>query len=434
MKTFRAFFLAVYLIPLLGFLCVLGFNAALDPDHLFSQRGDYPFIAAGQRDSKIAGILNSYDVRNIVVGASLMNNTIPSEVEAATGWVDVYLLAKDASGIEPLSAITRYALRKHDIQNVVFALQPDQLARPSGADDTGMYLYDGNPLNDIKAFAQLPAEVIKSSRESHQQRQALASSLSPAPSDMEILSASRDLNANYMTRFFRDFNRPLFISAISDAGAVAQEVAEADKKNVIENYAHYIKPLVENNKNTQFHFLFPPGGFFSKRPYRKLYGFAVKFLVDELSNYPNVKIYGFMNDAFNADLRLYKDYDHFHVEVTRFMIQSLAKGDHLLTAKNIGAYLRDYDRILGNYKIPPLWRTEKSGNARDPYPVSAAITPRKAISPTMMPRSWSGATGSARRSITASPAPLTLPKSAMSISTSRPGPRWMPRGRCWRTI
>ena len=380
MNPFKKFSLTLIIAPFLALAGVVILNLSLDPDHIFSKGHDYPFFSRGLQFYKNAGVINNYDIKNIIIGGSLMDNLIPSEVEAAMGWHDVYSLSLDGANQKDIADVTAYALRKHHIENVIISLQPERLAKPTaaldglggGAKNFG-YLYDDNRLNDLMVFVQAPQYYTRAFFRGKNQRKGINTKIFPSFQDKELLTASKDLYAHYMG-YYRHYNRPLFISSLGIAEKDPLPLTEAEKQSLSRNFALYVEPLIKNNPGTRFCIVIPPGTFLSKQGVRNIFPHALKFAVEKLSQYPNVKIYGFANDPFNADLRLYSDLVHYHIEIARFMIQSLAHDNHRLTPKNIDNYIKQFDQTIAQYKVPASWKTHYYKNGDGPYPKEGYIT------------------------------------------------------------
>lgn len=380
MTKFKKFFLTAVLVPCLCLLAMFCVNISLDPDHIISKRGIYPFCAKGIRLYKIAGIINNYDVRNIIVGASLGGNFIASEVEQAMGWKNVFLLSKNAADASAIYMIASRALKKRPIENVIYLLQPERLADiPADRDPkrdgakNGANLFDENQLNDYLVFAQTSVPYIKAYFDEQAQAKKLLSTF-PGLSTEELLTASKDISENYMTDQFRDFNRPLFIGSLLNPDEPVAKVTKQKKDNLVENYTRYIKPLVVNNPDTHFHFVIPPALFATQRTEKFLVMHSLRYVVNELSSFQNVTVYSFLNEPFNSDFRLYKDLNHFHVEVARYVIQSVAEHSHIINKANVDVHLHDYEKTMNAYKVPNIWQAKYYPMRDGPYPKQGYIT------------------------------------------------------------
>lgn len=373
MDKFKKFFLIVVTLPFLIFAGMTAINMALDPDHILKRGDSYPFMHSGRKYYKNAGVINNYEIRNIAVGGSLIANLIPSEVEAAMGWKDVYSLNLNASDATTVAAITKYALKKHKIDNVLFSLQPERLSTipadqqgKKGSERNFLYLYDDNRLNDLMVFAQMPTLFVRNYLEGKKQEEGIANRF-PGLGKAQLAQATKDLYSQYMVSLYRDFNRPLFISSLETTDHEPAALTEQHRKNLQENYEQHIKPIVEANPSTQFYFIVEPSSYLGRRLQADIFTNGLKYLVGLLSRYPNVKIFAFANDEFNGDLRLFKDIDHSHIEISRFVIASLARGSHRLTLQNIDNYIEHFNEIMKEYRVPALWQTKHYERGNGPY-------------------------------------------------------------------
>lgn len=381
MKRFKIYALIIILLPLMLFSGMCAVNLSLDPDEIFKKSAEYPYIAIGNKRYKNAGVINQYDLKNLLVGGSLMDNMVASEVETALNWDKVFSLTLRGGQVGSVVAITQHAIRNHPIENVLFSLQPVRLAsiavdEPDHKRSTRnfSYLYDQNPINDLLAFAQFPAYFLKHTKRKKEQIAKLKTKQFPETSGDVLFNASKDLYGPYMITGYKEFNRPLFISSLGDASQPSKPLKEQYKQNLSENYAQHLQPLVTQNPNTNFIFVVQSKTFLDRKENLETFSYALKFLVDKLSQYPNVKIYNFANNDFNDDLRLFRDLHHPHIEISRYMLQSIAKDRHRVVPETVDTDIQTLKNILDNYQVRDIWKTEYHRLGDGPYPRKGYIT------------------------------------------------------------
>ena len=381
MKRFKIYALIIIVLPLMFFSGMCAVNLILDPDEIFRKSAEYPYIAIGNKRYKNAGVINQHDLRNILVGGSLMDNMVASEVETVMNWDKVFSLTLRGGQAGSVVSITQHALQNHPIENVLFSLQPVRLAYIEADEPDNKrvtrnfsYLYDQNRLNDLLAFAQFPTYFLKYKRRKKEQISKLRTEGFPGISDEDLFKASKDLYGPYMMTGYKEFNRPLFISSLGDASQPPKPLKEQYKQNLRENYAEHLQPLVAQNPDTNFIFVVQSKTFLDRKENLETFSYALKFLVEELSRYPNVKIYNFANNDFNDDLRLFRDLHHPHIEISRYMLQSIANDRHRVRPETVDDQIQTLKNILNNYQVKELWETEYHRLGDGPYPREGYIT------------------------------------------------------------
>lgn len=138
---------------------------------------------------------------------------------------------------------------------------------------------------------------------------------------------------------------------------------------IYETLNEHLIPLLTKYPQINFYLIIPP---FSKCFYQSFYGknkrnlsevFAFLFqLVNIGKNFENVKIYGFDDCFFTTNLRNYHDSEHASPEVNEYMLYCIKKGKHLLNAKNIGAYIKNFLKTLNDFT-----EVEQLDNHRDSF-------------------------------------------------------------------
>lgn len=381
MKQFKTFFIVLVLFMAAPLVYVIVHNMKHDALEIFVKDKEfYPFLHSKYERYSIAGIARHYDIDNIIVGSSLAQNIIPSEVEDVMKWGNVFSLTASAILIREISQITEHALERQDIQNVIFPLRlnilahwkPDyELNKRINPDFMG--LYDSYPWNDFVLFTHKnPQE--KLHKEKHAYRNAIKDMLGEEATEERIFKASKDLFSPWMRLYKDDFNRPLIISSVSVDRFKPMEMTESVRDNINYHLSHFVEPLLEKYPETNFYFVLPPMTFVKSKRFKEIFPETLAIVVKRLSQYKNAKIYNFLDNDFNADLRLFKDFAHAHIEVSRYMLQSLATGRDLVTAENVDAQAALLGEKIKSYEMPKIWYVPKRYTEQTtPYPKKGCL-------------------------------------------------------------
>jgi hypothetical protein len=116
----------------------------------------------------------------------------------------------------------------------------------------------------------------------------------------------------------------------------------------------HIIPIVKNNPDIEFIFVFSPESRFAlvaRGPQNlKRYLEVQKYIVSSLSECKNIEIYGFeavdeiVNNLFN-----YRDNIHYHSGVNFYILNKIAKKEHLLNINTIDDYIERIQSPLSSY-------------------------------------------------------------------------------------
>lgn len=121
-------------------------------------------------------------------------------------------------------------------------------------------------------------------------------------------------------------------------------------KELIDNY---IIPYVKMYQDKIFHFVIPPYSFirFLMTERTMEYIYLQRLLVEKLSNFPNVKIYGFYDCNFVQNLANYYDPHHYTPYIIRYILHSIKNNLHRLTIKNLDVYEINLIKNLKTFKV-----------------------------------------------------------------------------------
>ncbi len=186
-----------------------------------------------------------------------------------------------------------------------------------------MYLYDKNPVNDVKYLwnKDVLLEYI------------LRPMIQKNPSNMS------EIYASWWTEEYYN------IDWVMQGYEVPEPVADKMDENLLipqtrENLEQNILPFIKENPDTTFYIFFPP--------YSILYWNNVlvenhldatmnqyQFAASELLAYDNVRLFYFQNmKDVVTDLDNYADYTHYKPDINRYMTECFANGEHEITSSS----------------------------------------------------------------------------------------------------
>jgi hypothetical protein len=85
--------------------------------------------------------------------------------------------------------------------------------------------------------------------------------------------------------------------------------------------------------------------------YYKSYQLFIEDVIRTAGNLPNVRIFGFDNQDFTADIANYKDQSHYHKDINAKLLRLMAEGRGLLRAENLDDYLKEIAKLAADYDL-----------------------------------------------------------------------------------
>ncbi|MEM1111367.1 MAG: hypothetical protein AAGI11_05610 [Pseudomonadota bacterium] len=345
-----------------------------DPDELaFLSRN-------GQDRYQNPGVVINYQPSSIVVGHSLAANFQPSRLEKTLGWQRVYNLSMQGSTIYEHRRVVDYALERAPVERVFWLFFPPNLGLPPKVNATDMvfpeYLYDWQRLNDLRFFATLPTNLAPFVAQKAEARRFLE--------ERALVSGrveqARDYATNWQLTRSNRFNAPNAVAedVMGDLAKKPREFMELlragpehltpkDFASSMVSPTSSFHPNVESNlrgivaANPQVQFLFVPMPPLSLLHWQTMRATDIESYLEQLSYvrsfveimspYGNVEIYGFGLSPLAEDLRLYRDYGHYHMAVNEAMLDAMASGGARLHIDNIDQHLSSFDRRVLNYRL-----------------------------------------------------------------------------------
>ncbi len=147
------------------------------------------------------------------------------------------------------------------------------------------------------------------------------------------------------------------------------EITNIDEKITYTTLDEHLTPLLIKYPQINFYLIIPP---FSKYFYQSFYGRNKRNLSDVFAfllqlvnigeNFKNVKIYGFDDCSFTTNLRNYHDKQHTSPEINKYMLYAIKNGKHLLNAKNIDIYIKNFVKTLNDFS-----ETDQLDNHRNTF-------------------------------------------------------------------
>jgi hypothetical protein len=352
-KNFIRRFICVVLLIL---LMVSALVIYIDPFfHYHAPLPGFPYIVDNQL-SQNPGMAERMDYDSCIIGSSMTVNFHTDDFNELMGLNTLKLsysgaYPRDDYNILNIVFDEKTPARKNNKVKAVF-LGLDIPTLTAEVDEIKyelpMYLYDKNPINDVKYLWN--KDVL------------LEYILKPI-----IQKKGTNLSEVYASWWTEDYYNIQYVMHGYEAPEPVSE--EMDPELLLpktkENLDVNILPFIRDNPDTDFYIFFPP--------YSILYWNNVltenhmeatmnqyKFAANELLQYDNVHLFYFQNmEEVVTDLNNYADYTHYNPRINRYMTECFADGTH--EVKNIEEFeneLNEMRRIVDEFDFEALFSEE----------------------------------------------------------------------------
>lgn len=308
-----------------------GFIYVVDPLQFYHKETLFTPKFSWQERYQNPGLARNYKYDMIILGSSMTENFLPSEVgEKLDG--KVMKLSIEGSTAKEQNLTANVAFRTGQVKKVLWGL--DYFAfRGNNVSEQGdfpYYLYDSNPLNDYKyLFNESNIKdalyVITQSKEraaNHPSVERLNNWDKTVKYGWELVIKNWD-SARYNETAYGDNEDPL--------------------ESVKESFDNNVLSVVKAHPETTFYFYYPPYSILRQQVWyttnHQRYANQLemkRYMFEKLSAYPNTSIHEFQtDDDITYNLDNYKDLSHHSGAINSRIADEIAKGYHLVTADNL---------------------------------------------------------------------------------------------------
>lgn len=292
------------------------------------------------------GIVKHFDYDALITGNSVSENFKTSEMDALFGTNAVKVPFSGAT-LKELDALNRTAIEYNgELRMVVEALSYNDLIADKDAlaydeSDYPTFLYDKNPINDVKYLFN--KSIFKTA--------------------LDMISYTR---AGYTTTSFDEYacwdtpdtvyGQEAILAIYQRQSSVGQqyELTDAQRELVRANIEQNILETARANPQIEFYFYIAPFSMYSWDRFNqagevKVQLAAEREAIELMLTCENIHIFSF-TDAFDLvqDFDRYKDTVHHDSGVNSWILQCMASGEHELTRDNYLDYCRRvYDFYTG---------------------------------------------------------------------------------------
>lgn len=291
--------------------------------------GKLKYVASAYID---AGVIRNADYDTAIIGSSMSQNFDPqlfrdllneNVVKVNTGGISLEQRDLFYNAIEDTAKANKYYI---EVAVSTFNLPDDDLS------DTPVFLYDDTKWNDFKYLYGYETWL-------------RGMPISVAYKILDVLNIEIDTMHNlksvdnigdwhYRHTYGKEVVKGKYLSG---EDAISEQNLENMYGRMIQKADSKLKGIIE--EDNEYVFFFPPySALFWYNGEYEGYGeewYKVKaYIIEQLLQYPNVKIYDFQYADFIDDLDLYRDSTHYKREINDWMVECFNKSKYQVTKEN----------------------------------------------------------------------------------------------------
>ena len=342
---------------------------AIDPLQIYRARSDQPIDLQRLPRYQIAGLIHTYladsskSFDTIIMGTSLSQNFAQSQVQAALGSSGVIKMAMAGAWAQTQIFIVDRALQTENVKRVIweindrsFAVMPTNEANANHVFPA--YLYEGGL--GLHQYLFNVDNLIESLRQLHLLNQTSEWRAQGDEWGTWYYSDAlwHDKRAKHKRNRFHQYRKDLakgMLKPYPTIESLLKAFPPPERYVAIDE----IITLVKKHTTVSFDFFIPPVSvaFYAHQEPQDLslrFGMA-NYAVKHLATLPNVRLFAFNNvSEIVTDLSLYRDLSHYHPDINAWISETIAAGDHQLTAANINAYEEAWYRLITAFRVTDL--------------------------------------------------------------------------------
>ncbi|MGG6314042.1 copper amine oxidase N-terminal domain-containing protein [Paenibacillus macerans] len=329
MKNIR--FVIWFMAYIMLFAALVGtFVFAVDPLQLY-RKASYPPLFTKQERYQTPGLAKNYAYDTIILGSSMTENFVPSEVGNLLGG-KVMKLSMEGSTAKEQRMIADVAIGTGQVQKVLWGIDYFSFRDNAVRDEAAFpfYLYDNSVWNDYKYLFNV-SDV----------KHALGAMFLPK----DRMSQLRNLDLLNNWDASAVYGPDQVLAKWHEARIAEQLTADSEPALDIvkQNFETNTMSLIEAHPEIEFIIYYPPYSilrqqmWYSVNPERFANQLAMKtYMYERFSAYDNVRVYDFQSDSsITYNLDEFKDLSHHSAAVNLRIIEEIAAGTHQVTAANV---------------------------------------------------------------------------------------------------
>ncbi len=307
-------------------------TAFIDPLQFYHRPSWYTPLFSEEERYQNPGLAKNYEYDTIIIGTSMTENFVPSQVDAHLGGTTLKL-SMEGSTVDEHYKMAKLALETGKVKQVLWGLDyfSLKLATADEEEDFPDYLYDGKLWTDYKYWFN--------SSVYQQFARSVKNMLSGGTAqDIDYL-----YNWNDKVKFGKQYVAASYLKACDQE--IDYGTNEESTDQVKDYFNTYIRPLLEEYPDVQFYFYYPPYSvmrqvaWYSSNPVRFDNQLVMRqWMFEQFEQFENVKLYDFQTESewtFNLDL--YKDLSHHNGDINAWIAEAIGQDNSVyrVTTDNV---------------------------------------------------------------------------------------------------
>ena len=364
-SSIKLFFILTLLIS--AFVTVVNF--VVDPYQQYRKAKFYPVMFMNGTERYLnAGLAKTYPYDSVVIGSSMTQNFIVSEVAENLGFPDPIKLTTSGGNIFEEVTILKTAIATGKVKNVLFGIDIMALPEAEAENQLPLFLYDEDISNDYKYLFNL--DTFKRSI-LYPVLPLLVSKDHPRRSynlmyQWQHLFDESYFNAEKVIEIWRGIERSTdsenvdMLQHVGDKHGAYETDRRQSLSNMKLNFDNLVLPVLRQHQNINYIFFFPPYSSLTYKTLEKDGSLAdfvkiKKHIVERLSEFPNTRLYDFQAARdITHDLDNYMDLSHYHQKVNTWILEKIRDDAYRVTTDNVDAFANELLDQTVNYKVPGL--------------------------------------------------------------------------------
>ena len=376
MLNTKYYSIIVIVLGLFLYLMKIGLLVVVDPLQIFHKPwGREPYFIKEPRFQD-AGIINNVEFDSIIIGSSMSANFLGEEASKLWKSRVVNLSANGAEFFER-DIILKHAFRKKKIENLIMSLDSEEALGERDSNfsvESYDFLYNENFFDDFKVYLndKFFPYIFCSSKISFDlgccKKIGSIDTMSEWHSKPKHFNRFGGLDKWFKSKnnlqIRRAFDRIVLKTEMIEAGeveVVSREDYDLRWKRLTSIFEDYYLNYAKKYPDTNVYVFFPP---YSRINYAlqkqsaptsfELYIKFIKHVVALAEECSNMQIFCFDELSALDDVSNYKDPFHYNKELNSYILQSMNKGDHTITNKNVDRHITVITKLAEEYDIVSL--------------------------------------------------------------------------------
>lgn len=339
---FKNWLISLVKVILFIVLFVIALNFIVDPFQHYRITNWYS-IQNEQERYVISGIAKNAEYKTILIGSSVSQNTLVSQLEKAFSTKSIKLTAPALKSNE-MNEILKNVFNNHkNIKNIIISLDDFAVKNSLDADVENtlpMYLYDTKRLNDIKYLASF-ATLNKSIS-------ALTKITNKKQDFDKLWFWEKTIFSKQMTIDFYKKN-----GSVGMFNSMKSTFSQLNTHSIMKkNFNEHILPHINLYPLTKFYIYYPPYSYLYIHDNFTVDDIIFKQYIFELSKeYKNIYLYDFQCSKIVYDLDNYKDPIHFSPNYNQLVLDSMHLDANRVTTQNKLDSCNEYILNIMNQEI-----------------------------------------------------------------------------------